>query len=204
MKLKIHQIFLWGVLPLLNFVIWMYFGQTWSSTIREMRESVCKNTLDKLLRESLQELQEEEACESKMSDHCSPRVKNVKGKYGVEFVNTVEFDKYRVETMGSNVVTEIPFYPEDLDTVIFKPDVKTDCQTMRHQFIAEHDYSCMAVVYVQGTDATYNIVRFDDDVDVYGVKISDPDPSQIDKYSKKYALNVHNEGKMSPAGFFRK
>ena len=46
--------------------------------------------------------------------------------------------------------------------------------------------------------------RFDDDVDVYGVKISDPDPSQIDKYSKKYALNVHNEGKMSPAGFFRK
>lgn len=62
------------------------------------------------------------------SDHCSPRVKNVKGKYGVEFVNTVEFDKYRVETMGSNVVTEIPFYPEDLDTVIFKPDVKTDCQ----------------------------------------------------------------------------
>jgi hypothetical protein len=55
-------------------------------------------------------------------------VKNVKGKYGVEFVNTVEFDKYRVETMGSNVVTEIPFYPEDLDTVIFKPDVNTDCQ----------------------------------------------------------------------------
>ena len=41
-------------------------------------------------------------------------------------------------------------------------------------------------------------------MDVYGVKISDPDPSQIDKYSKKYALNVHNEGKMSPAGFFRK
>ena len=62
------------------------------------------------------------------SDHCSPRVKNVKGKYGIEFVNTVEFDKYRVETMGSNVVTEIPFYPEELDTVIFKPDMKTDCQ----------------------------------------------------------------------------
>jgi hypothetical protein len=46
--------------------------------------------------------------------------------------------------------------------------------------------------------------RFDDDVDVYGVKISDPDPSQIDKYSKKYPLNAHNEGKMFPGGYFRK
>ena len=57
----------------------------------------------------------------------------------------------------------------------------------------------MAVAYVKGTEATYNVVvkallrlytnmcmycylrflyqRFDDDVDVYGVKISDPDPS---------------------------
>lgn len=39
---------------------------------------------------------------------------------------------------------------------------------------------------------------------MYGLKISDPDPSQIDKYSKKYALNVHNEGKRSVAGYFRK
>lgn len=47
-----QQIMLWGVLPLLNFIIWMYFGQTWSSSMREIRERVCKNALDKLLRES--------------------------------------------------------------------------------------------------------------------------------------------------------
>jgi len=204
MKINIQQILLWGLLPLLNFLIWMYFGQTWSNSFREIRAKTCKNTLDKLLRESLLELQEEEACESKLSDHCSPRVQNVKDKFGVEWVNTVEFDRYRYETMGSNYVTEIPFYPEDMDTVIFKPDMKRDCKIMKHQFVAWHDYSCLAVAYVQGTKAAYNVVRFDDDVNVYGLKISDPDPSQIDKYSKKYPLNVHNEGRMTTAGYFRK
>eukprot|EP01034_Spumella_vulgaris_P027690 gene27690-34452_t len=36
------------------------------------------------------------------------------------------------------------------------------------------------------------------------MSISQPDPSQIDKYSQKFALNLHNEGKMRPTGFFRK
>jgi len=52
MKVNIQQILLWGLLPLLNFLIWMYFGQTWSNSFREIRSKTCKNTLDKLLRES--------------------------------------------------------------------------------------------------------------------------------------------------------
>lgn len=95
---------------------------------------------------------------SEQSDHCSPRVRNVKDKFGVEWANTVEFDKYRYETMGSNVVTEIPFYPEDMDTLIFKPDMKSECQTMRHHFVAWHDYSCMAISYVKEIENSYNIV----------------------------------------------
>lgn len=127
----------------------------------------------------MQELQEEEACESQLvritdifainsmeylllfrmkAGHCSPRVQNTRDKFGVEWSSTVEFDKYRYETMGSNVVTEIPFYPEEMDTLIFKPDMKSDCNVMKHHFVAWHDYSCMAVVYIQGTNTTYNVV----------------------------------------------
>ena len=55
--------------------------------------------------------------------------------------------------------------------------------------------NCLAVVYSQDTKMTHNLNRIDQDIDIYGLSISNPDPSQIDKYSVKFALNKHNEGK---------
>ena len=58
-------------------------------------------------------------------------------------------------------------------------------------------------MYVANTNASYGINRVDQNIDIYGMSISDPDPSQIDKYSS-FALNIHNESTMRATGFFRK
>ncbi len=97
-------------------------------------------------------------------------------------------------------------YIEELDTmyVYTKENKDTECVAINHHYVFSNDKSCFAVIYIGNTNASYNIGRVDQDVDIYGMKISDPDPSQIDKYSQKFALNLHNEGKMRPTGFFRK
>lgn len=165
--------------------------------------------MNELLDESLHALRaaSEMECEKITSEQCSHKVNDIKKHSQIKLVNSFEFDKYRSQFMASNDVTGVAqLFPKHLDTMVFQPD-ETPCQSFKHEFLPSHGYTCMAVVYIKDTNAAYNIVRFDDDIDFHGIKISNPDPSQIDKYSAReqhIQLNDHNKGKLWPAGYFRK
>jgi hypothetical protein len=198
MKITLFDVAIWLLLPALNFLAWYHVGKTTFS-------KQCEDTLDKLLAESMQELQKEEECEAKQSRSCIPSVSQAtSGAPVIEFFETFEFEKWRAERlapMDMNMVLNT--YISDAYTGVIKLGEKP-CQSINEHLIANEWSSCFAVAYIGNTNKTYNIARVDSNIDHYGVSISRPDPSQIDKYSERYALNKHNEGLLFPTGFFRK
>ncbi len=205
MKINLQQIVFWVLVPALNFFIWFYFGKV------KVDKPDC-DLLNKLLADSMKELEEEIQCETQQIDECSPQLKNTAGAISVGHANAYEFEKYREERLASmkaDVMLD-KTYIDESDTMYVYPignkqtGKQTDCVSIDHHHIVYNEQSCFAVMYTQNTNTSYSIARIDQDIDIYGMSQSRPDPSQIDKYSNKFKLNVHNEGKEHPTGFFRK
>jgi hypothetical protein len=201
MKVDLKDIALWGVLPFLNFVVWVYIGKT------HVQKS-CDN-LNILLVEARQQLKAEEACEAKRADQCSPSVRAAMHKHFLEFVNTEMFDKYRTERLATMTgkIFMTDEYPERVETAVLRLNKDVPCSTTDHMFMSIKDDMCIAVVHVGHSNHSYNVVRINQDIDINGLSISVPNPEQIDRYSageQGITLNVHNEGKMHPGGYFRK
>lgn len=186
------------MLPCVNFYVFYRVGQ--SSSSRQ-----CEDTLDKLIAESLQELQKEEECEVKQVESCTPSVSQAtSGDANVYFEDTFEFEKWRAERLAPmDMSMVLDTYISDALTGIVKLGPKP-CQSYNEQLVVNDPESCFAVAYIGNSNSTYSIARFDSNIDHYGVSISRPDKSQIDKYSERYTLNKHNEGLRFPSGFFRK
>jgi hypothetical protein len=211
-------------------------GTTTTTTAARIETSA--QSLEKLLEQSKQELNEElrkSMCLKKKNDRlaaaaavnrdapgkhspedlsvtCKPlNVKQAKGRNYVTYENTMDFEKWRRDRLASMTVEIILKTYSDDDTAILHYDYATgpndppsECQSFEHHMIGKQQENCFAVVYSQETDIPYNIARFDQDIDIYGLSISNPDPSQIDKYSAKFSLNKHNHNRFFPSGFFRK
>lgn len=198
MKVSLFDLAIWLLVPGLNFFLFYNIG-------RSTYSKKCEDTLDKLLVESLQELQKEEECEQVQSQTCIPSVSQAtSGDPVVEFFETFEFEKWRAERlapMDMNMVLNT--YIKGGYSGVVKLSEKP-CQSIDEHLTVNDPGSCFAVAYIGNTNKTYNIARVDSNIDHYGVSISRPDPSQIDKYSERYQLNKHNEGILFPTGFFRK
>jgi hypothetical protein len=198
MKFGILDLTIWILVPCFNFFLFYNIGKSAYS-------KQCEDVLDKLLVESLQELQKEEECEVKQVQTCTPSVSQAtSGAPVLEFKETFEFEKWRSERLA----------PMDMNIMLntYKPDTETGvvrlsnmpCQSINEHLMVDDPDSCFAVAYIGNSNVSYNIARVDANIDHYGVSISRPDPSQIDKYSERYPLNKHNEGVRFPTGFFRK
>jgi hypothetical protein len=124
--------------------------------------------------------------------------------YRLEFQDTMEFEKFRAEKLASMTQDILLKTYAGTDTAILHRSKEAECETMDVHMTDRHPDVCFAVAYSPAVEKTYNLVRVDQDIDIYGLSISNPDPSQVDKYSTKFALNEHNEGKFWPQGFFRK
>ena len=206
MGFSVKQWLFWVVLPLGNFALFYFYGVDQKS-IYCAKESI--DLMKEILDESMHALQAavEEECDNKIEAACSHTVNDIQNHARLIWTAAEKFDEYRSEFMASNDVTGIPqLFPKGRDALMLQPD-ETPCTSFKHELLPGHDYTCMAVVYIKDTDAAYNIVRFDDDIDFHGVKISNPDPSQIDKYSaaqQNIKPNTHNQNKLFPTGYFRK
>ena len=198
MKLKILDVIIWVLLPLLNFFVFYYVGKTTFT-------KKCEDVMDKLLVESMQELQQEQDCEVKQSKQCSPSVSEARwGAANMEFRETFEFEKFRSERLAPmDMDIMLNTYIKEADTGVVKLG-PTPCTSINEHLMVNEPDSCFAVAYIGHTNISYNIARVDANIDHYGVSISRPDPSQIDKYSERYGLNKHNKGLLFPTGFFRK
>ena len=140
---------------------------------------------------------------------CSPNVADVEHALHLDYVNTQEFDVYRTERLAtmSGKIYMTDEYPAGLDTSRLRVNKNAECVSTDHIFMQINEKACVAVAYVGNTNHSYNIIRVNQDVDFHGITISNPDPSQTDKYSASVQgikLNEHNEGRAHPAGYFRK
>lgn len=198
MKVGLFELIIWIILPVFNFLLFYHVGK---STFSKQ----CEDVLDKLLVESMQELQKEEECEVKIVETCTPSVSQAtSGQANLEFHETFEFEKWRSERLAPMDMTlMIATYVTDSDTAVVKLD-NQPCASIDEHLMVKHPDNCFAVAYIGNTNLSYNIARVDANIDHYGVSISRPDPSQIDKYSERYPLNKYNEGITFPTGFFRK
>jgi hypothetical protein len=184
-------------------------------------------SLEKLLQESIEELKKD--CEKQRqykrlekkgsSSHSSssgtcqvPTMSQAKHKVSVKTEPTMEFEKYRGEKLASMTVDILlKTYSDSYTTILLldneekKPFSSAEsCQSFDHHMIAHYTTTCLAVIPIKGLEQTMNLVRIDQDIDIYGLSVSNPDPSQIDKYSEPFPLNEYNTGKLYPSGFFRK
>lgn len=113
-----------------------------------------------------------------------------KGRNAVRLQNTMDFEQWRRDRLASMTVDIIlKTYTED-ETVVLSydhnrgdKDSAPQCTSYEHHMIGKQQDNCFAVVYAQDVSSPLNIARFDKDIDIYGLSISNPDPSQIDKYS---------------------
>lgn len=198
MKIRVKDVLYWLIVPLFNFFLFYHVGK---STV----SSKCEDSMDKLLAESMQELQKEQICEVQQAQKCTPSVRAAKnGEPNLEFYETFEFEKWRSERLAPmDMDIMLNTYIKDSDTVVLKLG-QQPCISYDEQLFENNENGCFAVAYIGNTNRSYNIARVDSNIDHYGVSISRPDPSQIDKYSERYGLNKHNEGLLFPTGFFRK
>lgn len=266
MKVPIQEIIYWILLPLLNFLLWYYFGHIQilsatcesllllssssssssstsstsqqslrqSSSVKSSSSSSSSKSLEDLLQESLEELHKD--CEKQheiekqqiLSSVCQPpqlsrgnpsdssnkkttgtgtTVPIMKKSFAHEDPRAFEY--FRNEKLASMTVEFLIKTYTDDDTIILIHDKNSgkttkDCITMDVHTITGYPTSCFAVAYSSTINMTYNIVRIDQDIDIYGLSISNPDPAQVDKYSEPFPLNEYNKGKFYPAGFFRR
>ncbi len=183
----------------------------------ELRKSMCLKKKNDRLAGKTNSFSESDQHQTKNGEEdigatCQPlNVNKAKGRNYVTFEETMEFEKWRRDRLASMTVEIILKTYTDDETAILHYDYATgpgdpptECQSFEHHMIGKQQENCFAVVYGQETDIAYNIARFDQDIDIYGLSISNPDPSQIDKYSAKFSLNKHNHNHLFPSGFFRK
>lgn len=198
MKIRVQDVLYWMVIPAFNFFLFYHIGKSTLS-------NKCEDAMDKLLVESMQELQKEEECVVQQVQQCTPSVKSAaSGEPNLEFHETFEFEKWRSERLAPmDMDIMLNTYIKDSSTVVVKLGAQ-GCKSIDEQLVENNPEGCFAVAYIGNTNKTYNIARVDSNIDHYGVSISRPDPSQIDKYSERYGLNKHNEGLLFPTGFFRK
>lgn len=212
MRIPLQEIVVWIVLPFLNFLLWFYFSHT-----RSLNEYHCakvslqanSKSLEQLLDQSIKQLAQEAAavpCHEREDTmpQCSLRVSHAKRKFGIKFEDTMKFEQFRAEKLASMTVDILLKTYLGTDTAVLYQDSRVPCQTIEHHMSDRDPDVCFAVAYSSSTNHSYNIARVDQDIDIYGLSISNPDPSQVDKYSKKFALNVHNKNRFWPTGFFRK
>jgi hypothetical protein len=146
---------------------------------------------------------EETMCEQKIVNQCSPKLDATK-KISIEFVDTLEFDRYRLQRLGSLKHPQ-DIIPDDTDTAILTID-HTRCDSIKHIHMGiTRDGLCFALAY-SNIDSNYsiNVGRYESEVDEYGLSKINPDPSQMDEFFTRYSLNAYNLGKVNPTGFFRK
>ena len=198
MKFGIREFIFWVFLPTFNFCLFFYIGKT-------INVKKCDDAMDKLLVESLQELQQEQECEVQQVRKCSPSVSSAtSGDANMEFHETFGFEKFRSERLAPmDMDIMLNTYIKDVDTGVVKLGPQP-CASINEHLMVNEPESCFAVAYIGNTNQTYNIARVDSNIDHYGVSISRPDPSQIDKYSERFALTKHNKDRLFPTGFFRK
>eukprot|EP01033_Poteriospumella_lacustris_P013982 gene13982-9986_t len=154
---------------------------------------------------SKEEEKEETDDDSVSNGSCNLRVPvGAASEYGVEFQDTTEFEKFRAQKLASMTQDILLKTYAGTDTAILHRKKDTECQTIDLHMSDRHPDTCLAVVFSPTLTKTNNLARIDQDIDIYGLSISNPDPSQVDKYSTKFTLNKHNEGKLWPQGFFRK
>lgn len=137
------------------------------------------------------------ACHSQVSPHAS-------SKYHVEFQDTMEFESFRAAKLASMTQDILLKTYAGTDTAILHRNKDSECQTLDVHMADRHPDVCFAIMFSSTVNIAYNLARVDQDIDIYGLSISNPDPSQVDKYSTKFTLNEHNENKVWPQGFFRK
>jgi len=222
MKVPLQEIIYWILLPLLNFLFWYYFGHM-SVLTTPCEQQIYPNSLKQekqLLAESLEELKKDcekqkelkrlERTESGKSLFCSKSNDPTnKRKVSITLEETVEFEKYRKAKLASMTDDiSIHIYSNSMTAVaILNTEEVSDsrsCQSLDHHMIAHYPTTCLAIVYSQSVSTTENLVRVDQDIDIYGLSISNPDPSQVDKYSQPFPLNQYNKDHYYPSGFFRK
>lgn len=119
---------------------------------------------------------------------CSPPPP--RGRNAVRLQDTMDFEQWRRDRLASMTVEIILKTYTDDDTVVLSYDHRRgeqhsepQCTSYEHHMIGKQQDNCFAVVYAQDVSSPLNIARFDKDIDIYGLSISNPDPSQIDKYS---------------------
>jgi hypothetical protein len=217
----------------MNFVIWLYLSKTGllsthaecSSLKDEQLRKTSSQPLEQLLDLSLHQLSQESAASPTAQTKCRPKPTIAQNQddeqfdrntchlqvpphaidaYRLEFQDTMEFEKFRVEKLASMTQDILLKTYAGTDTAILHRNRDAQCKTMDVHMTDRHPEVCFAVVHSAAVKKTYNLVRVDQNIDIYGLSISNPDPSQVDKYSTKFALNKHNEGKFWPQGFFRK
>lgn len=212
MRIPIEEFLLWVVLPFLNFAIWFYLSHSGSFHHCDPTKQLVNSpmSLERLLDQSLEQIAKETAavpCAEHVSEYskqCNLRVSQATDKFKLEFEDTYKFDKFRANKLASMTVDILLKTYSGTDTAVLKKESDEECQTMDIHMIDSHPDTCFAVFTSPTITMTNNLARVDQDIDIYGLSISNPDPSQVDKYSTKFALNEHNEGKFWPQGFFRK
>lgn len=224
MKIDIKLVIYWGLIPLINFLLWFYVSKTrmFSKTGSPCPVSHTEeDSLKALLEQSLLELQAEsmaQPCDvgqtiSEQEPICNRFVSLDNDAFVVTLENTDKFDEYRQERLASMTLSLVLKTYTERDTIVLHyrgrkehrhQNPSDECLHLDHHFVDNKEATCMAVVYLENANNTYDVSRVDSDIDLYGLSISNPDPSQIDKYSTKYKFNEHNANKLWPTGFFRK
>ena len=230
MKIPLENLIYWFLIPFLNFIIWFYYGKTHTAIIVDCSSSssssnptnpITDNTdtndplfspqsLEQLLDQSLEQLAVEAAatpCHQLVTTplQCTYSVKDAPKQMTVKFEETSDIDAWRSAKLAEMINMEILIKSyADTKTAVLYHTADRPCETYDVHWIDMHSDSCFAVIFSETVNMTLNIARIDQDIDIYGLSISNPDPSQVDKYSQKYSLNQHNQNKFWPTGFFRK
>eukprot|EP01038_Epipyxis_sp_PR26KG_P013922 gene13922-18671_t len=222
MNFLFFDIIVWVIIPLFNFLLFYHLSST-QSLNKSVIDCSDIDQLSTLLTDSLKELELDQLCDEKQTSVCLPRIDYSKGKMSISFVDTMEFDKYRNKNLGSLQYPE-NILPDDTDTAILQLTETersekigtSQCQSIHHHFSGiKYDDNCFGVIHFDDSDhisKSFNaMLRFNSDIDAYGVSISHPDKPYLDKYSGrdkkgklKYVLNAHNINHPNPTGFFRK
>jgi hypothetical protein len=223
MKIDIALFLYWVIVPFLNFLFWFHLSRGHFSSQARCKKQVTAleqaETLKVMLEQSLIELQAETSsrpCEEALFNElpqCHHYMGTSRDDFFMTLEDTIPFEKYRRERLASMTLDLVIQTYTNQDTVVLhyrgalsqRNDESTDnCQSLDHHFLDYSDNVCMAIMISSNTDNTLDVARIDQDIDIYGLSVSNPDPSQIDKYSSKFILNSYNKNKFWPTGFFRK
>jgi hypothetical protein len=200
----------WGLIPFLNFYYWFRVAQFHSKKV------ACEQGVDAIL-QPIHELLDEDCDHTEAQYHskhvdektCSPSVSHEFDDPIIKLVPTAEFDKYRAERLAP---INFPggvlrfYHPTESQTLVAKrKDEK--CQSMYTQFFHDKPHTCYAVVYAGGVNASYNMLRFDSDIDESGLSKESPNQAAVRERAENPALqffpNIHNKEIPRATGYFR-